>query len=259
MTPGFAKPRSELPWLPYEEQDRVIINAHNFTSAETFDVNGKSPVSVWCPSRDTAGNGTTTLTDLVGSRSGTLTNMDPATDWVSDTSNGGVRALDLDGVNDFVSCSTTGMPTSQFSMSMWARLNANSNFAHFFVCSSGTGAPWQLRLNAFTQLPQFFVVTSGGGGNATVATTHTVGVWRHYVLAYDGSTIKLFIDGVEASSVAATGTISYSGASNLFFGRRVDGFPLNGRLDDMRLFDTGLVLADVSYLWNAGNGRGRVA
>jgi hypothetical protein len=32
VTPGFAKPRSDLPWLPYEEQDRVIINAHNFTS-----------------------------------------------------------------------------------------------------------------------------------------------------------------------------------------------------------------------------------
>lgn len=33
MTPGFAKSRSELPWLPYGETDRVIINAHNFTPA----------------------------------------------------------------------------------------------------------------------------------------------------------------------------------------------------------------------------------
>lgn len=31
MTPGFAKPRHELPWLPYGKVDRVIINAHNFT------------------------------------------------------------------------------------------------------------------------------------------------------------------------------------------------------------------------------------
>lgn len=30
MRPGFAKSRSELPWLYYPEQDRVIINAHNF-------------------------------------------------------------------------------------------------------------------------------------------------------------------------------------------------------------------------------------
>jgi hypothetical protein len=33
VTPGFAQPRSKLPWLPYESLDRVIINAHNFTSA----------------------------------------------------------------------------------------------------------------------------------------------------------------------------------------------------------------------------------
>jgi hypothetical protein len=35
MTPSFAKPRSELPWLPYQEQDRVIINAHNFGGSWT--------------------------------------------------------------------------------------------------------------------------------------------------------------------------------------------------------------------------------
>ncbi len=35
MTPGFARPRSELPWLPYEEHDRVIINAHRFGGSWT--------------------------------------------------------------------------------------------------------------------------------------------------------------------------------------------------------------------------------
>jgi len=33
VTPGFAQPRSDLPWLPYESKDRVIINSHNFTPA----------------------------------------------------------------------------------------------------------------------------------------------------------------------------------------------------------------------------------
>jgi hypothetical protein len=31
MHPGYAKPRSELPWLPYRETDKVfVINSHNF-------------------------------------------------------------------------------------------------------------------------------------------------------------------------------------------------------------------------------------
>jgi len=37
MTPGFGKPRSELPWIPYEEQDRVIINSHNFGGSYDTD------------------------------------------------------------------------------------------------------------------------------------------------------------------------------------------------------------------------------
>jgi hypothetical protein len=44
MTPGFAKPRSELPWLPYGEQDRVIINSHNFTPAIAYG--WETPLSI---------------------------------------------------------------------------------------------------------------------------------------------------------------------------------------------------------------------
>ena len=71
-----------------------------------YAVNGKEPVAAWIPSLDTAGNGTTTLTDLVGSNNGTLTNMDAATDsltgaavaqatvYASDPANSPVMAAD---------------------------------------------------------------------------------------------------------------------------------------------------------------------
>ena len=51
MTPGFAKPRADLPWLYYPRNDRVIINAHNFTPATPFsplDVG----VSLWLDASD---------------------------------------------------------------------------------------------------------------------------------------------------------------------------------------------------------------
>lgn len=35
MTPGFAKSRAQLPWIPYGKCNRVIINQHNFTTAWT--------------------------------------------------------------------------------------------------------------------------------------------------------------------------------------------------------------------------------
>jgi len=35
VTPGYAKPRSELPWLPYRTRDKVfVINSHNFGTGD---------------------------------------------------------------------------------------------------------------------------------------------------------------------------------------------------------------------------------
>ena len=106
-----------------------------------FAVNGKVPVAVWCPSRDTLGNGTTTLTDLVGSSNGTLTNMDPATDWVSDTDAGGIRALDFDGSDDFVSLgNTTSLTSTAFSVSFWMRWNGvDANVNRGLIGKYGAG------------------------------------------------------------------------------------------------------------------------
>lgn len=89
-----------------------------------YAVNGKEPIAAWIPSLDTAGNGTTTLTDLVGSNHGTLTNMDAATDWVADTGAGGVRALDFDGVNDHVVFSPPAF-SSTASFSLWVKPATN--------------------------------------------------------------------------------------------------------------------------------------
>jgi hypothetical protein len=44
MTPGFAKSRKVLFYLPYPEPDRVIINSHNFTPAITYG--WETPLSI---------------------------------------------------------------------------------------------------------------------------------------------------------------------------------------------------------------------
>jgi hypothetical protein len=45
VTPGFAKSRSELPWLPYPEKDRVIINAHNFGGGSSYDTDAAAYIA----------------------------------------------------------------------------------------------------------------------------------------------------------------------------------------------------------------------
>lgn len=59
MTPGFAKTREEMPWLPYRTPDVQVINAHNFGGPDIV-LGWEAPVDI-----DTVG-------DSIVSTAGTL-------------------------------------------------------------------------------------------------------------------------------------------------------------------------------------------
>lgn len=251
MTPGFARPRSELPWLPYESLNRVIINAHNFTPAVNYGVpSGAHLVSAWIPSLDTAGNATTTLSDLAGTRPGTLTN---GPTWVSDTANGGVRALQFDATNDYVAGIAGLNLASPMSWSIWFK-RVTGDFNQ--LCGQGDGASTGVYLNCNTsgQLSWQGVFSNIGSatGNA----------WNHVACTRGSTTSKMYLNGTEIGSTSTWGKTN--SASNFEIGRVIfsSGFFYNGngrRIDDVRMFDAELISTDVSYLYNSGNGRGRVA
>ena len=277
MTPGFAKPRSKMPWLPYWEQDRVIINAHNFTTAFNPAVNGKMPTEVYCPSRDTAGNGTTTLTGLVAGNNGTLTNMDPATDWVSDTNAGGVRALDFDGTNDYVTVphnSVLNPGTSAFSISAWVQpdnINQFGVMAQKRNSDGGIGQVYSLAVaangidaTAGKKIALTLLWNSISVGRSFRTTDDVAdGNWHHIVAVWTGSAIKIYVDNVDMllTSELSSGTIAtgLSPSGPLRLGTNVvsGGAFFNGRQDDLRLFFShALDASDVSALYASGAGRG---
>ena len=268
MTPGFAQPRSKLPWLPYESEDRVIINSHNFSPSETFAVNGKMPAAVWCPSRDTAGNGTLTLNDLIGTAHGTLTNME-TTDWVSDTDNGGVRALSFDGLNEYVLLPINLNALQKLSVSMWVK-SGSSPSTYFSYSTSGQEKSDIILYATSTQIS--IQVNNGADGDGTVAYTPSALLWRHIVFVFDGTLtgaanrLKLFIDGMQQSlsfsysPPATTGSPSSAQCNIARYHAFPAGFFMAGRYDDSRVWTSEAIDgSDVSYLYNSRNGRGRVA
>jgi hypothetical protein len=217
-----------------------------------YGVNGKEPIAAWIPSLDTAGNGTTTLTDLVGSNNGTLTNMDAATDWVSDTSNGGVRALDFDGSNDYVSINDADELDgySTFTCSLWVNVKGATSFGTIVA----KGDRWRFYRNNSGNIRVRF-----NGSTYDTTTTYLVSNWRHLVFVIDGTNVKLFEDNVETfSALHSTGT--GTDASRVTFGAMDGGSsPGNVLLDDIRIFDQALDASDIAYLYNSGNGRGITA
>jgi hypothetical protein len=235
------------------------------------------PTEVYCPSRDTAGNGTTTLTGLVAGNNGTLTNMDPATDWVSDTNAGGVRALDFDGTNDYVTVphnSVLNPGTSAFSISAWVQpdnINQFGVMAQKRNSDGGIGQVYSLAVaangidaTAGKKIALTLLWNSISVGRSFRTTDDVAdGNWHHIVAVWTGSAIKIYVDNVDMllTSELSSGTIAtgLSPSGPLRLGTNVvsGGAFFNGRQDDLRLFFShALDASDVSALYASGAGRG---
>ncbi len=78
--------------------------------------------------------------------------------------------------------------------------------------------------------------------------------WHHFFATYDGSSkaagLKLFVDGKPIETKAEHDSLTETIKTKVPFtvGRRTPGFPFNGRVDDVRIYDRELSPAEVAVL-----------
>jgi len=73
--------------------------------------------------------------------------------------------------------------------------------------------------------------------------------WYHAAAAYDGTAMRLYLNGTEVGSVAKSGTMAANAAVNANIGRNPDGSNyFSGLLDEIKLFDRGLSAAEIALL-----------
>lgn len=101
------------------------------------------------------------------------------------------------------------------------------------------------------------ITIGNGSSNANVhfVTSLSAGVWYHLVATYGGSTIKLYVNGVQQGSVAFTGTIG-TAAGNPTWGSNPasGGFFLPGTFDEGAIYNYALSQAQITSHYNAGLG-----
>ena len=83
----------------------------------------------------------------------------------------------------------------------------------------------------------FNLSTTGGGQQLTSNLSLRAGVWNHVAAVYDGSRMKLYINGVLDNSIALTGNV-YTSSDSLRMGRYYAGsyYYLKGQLDEVRVW-----------------------
>jgi surface protein len=139
--------------------------------------------------------------------------------------------LDFDGRNDYGQDATALGVLANETIMAW--IDLNSTFSATGVVAGQPG--FQLRINSSRNLEAVV--------NGTTVTFNTTALntsqWYHVGAVYNGSTVKLYLNGVMVASGAASGNIA-SAVLTLGKNPSADSNYFRGKIDEVRIFDVAL-------------------
>jgi len=168
-------------------------------------------------------------------------NFDASNDYIT---NGNYPAI------DFTNAST-------FTMSGWVRSTDWSQVRMIMGKRNASGIGY----NLFSQAGKLRAVLRGGVTSNAIIIDSTVlpsdNVWYHIALSYDGSGTgagtKMYIDGVDVTSVTQSGlATTISNTNDFHIGASNAAFRWGGDIDIVRVWDIVLTPAEVADEYNAG-------
>jgi len=100
----------------------------------------------------------------------------------------------------------------------------------------------------------FFRVNQASSGdafrvNAPAAAVADGSTWTHVVGTFDGSRLRLFVDGVEQASVAGPAAVGTNALPLVIGDQSGGGYPFKGAVDGVRLYDRALSASEVAALY----------
>ena len=164
------------------------------------------------------------------------------------------KALSFDGSNDYVAItnanSTLKLTSSDGTFSAWVKPNTISGFDGIIGNNFGSG--WWFILNAGKIA--FWAAT-----DAAVYDSNTVvpnGQWTHILVTYNNAskTATFYKNGVFDGSQVTANTIGNGGTT--FYigndGRDGAGYPFDGLIDEVRIYNRALTAAEIQALYKSG-------
>lgn len=166
------------------------------------------------------------------------------------------RAYSFDGVNDYIEVpySAELNPTDRITVAAWVRADAwgSSDNSNAIVNSEQNGPNHGYGLRGGASRITYFVCTTDWRIATTPYSSVVAGRWYFLVGSYDGTAVRVFIDGVQAASSAASGAMDPS-TSVLRIGAQVNSLCFfDGAIDDIRIYARALDTADISALYHEG-------
>jgi hypothetical protein len=93
---------------------------------------------------------------------------------------------------------------------------------------------------------------NGGGDDLAGTTTLQPNTWYHAAVTYDGTTVKLYLNGVLESSKATSALNTTLDANGLTIGLRPATSVWNGQIDEVDIYNRALSQAEIQAIYYAG-------
>ncbi|MBU4265948.1 MAG: hypothetical protein L6243_07000 [Candidatus Altiarchaeales archaeon] len=166
------------------------------------------------------------------------------------------QGLDFDGHDDYVEIQDSGSLdiTNEITMEAWVKHSTDDFKTWETIIAKGDNS---YRLHFYREYETFDMSLTIGGKpyNLDSSTKPVTGEWYHVAGTYDGSEMRIYINGELKDTMNASGDIDTVGY-DLWFGdnSEVSGRNLNGTLDEVRILDEALTGDEIRADYGLDNG-----
>jgi hypothetical protein len=91
--------------------------------------------------------------------------------------------------------------------------------------------------------------------NVNISTPWQVNAWNYIMLVYNGSTIKIYLNGVQVHNENASGNITQTNSNVFIGGEPSQSYFFNGRIASSQIYNRALSAQEVLQNYNATKSR----
>ncbi len=190
--------------------------------------------------------------DFVGSNDGTVTGASLSSGYIN-------GSYEFDGTSDYVNLGTGITPTSAITISSWIYKNTTGStefIAGKWLWESPDVNGRSYALYVLNDKLRFTISSDGtdpNTGYAESSTTLSSGQWYHVVGTFDGSNIRVYVDGTLLGTTAKSSGISNENAVGTYLGIQNGGATpssyFNGKIDEVFIYNKSLTTTQINQLY----------
>jgi hypothetical protein len=135
--------------------------------------------------------------------------------------------------------------TTGITLEAWVKPSAISGWRTVVLKEGNDSEQYSIYANEDVAAPAGYVYIDSQYRAVHGSRRLTLGVWTHLAMTYDGTTMRMFVNGEERDSRAQTGAAMISAGQLSIGGNTIWGEWFRGQMDDVRIYDVAVAEAQI--------------